>query len=529
MAYAPNQARSYDEQAGPYLNVGSTPIPEITSYSPQRGTRDTKIYVYITSLYELMTASTPTFFLVFGNRKVQASLQRLNQQGGVCSYTLTAEAPQFTMTGWTAAEVPLSMFMESGDGDVMAKVDVGNFAYLDSGVQSGSSTPQDVSRKRKISSDSAEMMKSPAKRSSNQQLRPKEEYSGYNYSQAEQPPSYSPYLQPTSSYNNLSAQYPRSGGSYQTQPSSRHIAYYPNSGTASPPNKAQSPQVGNWNSGYPTVGSNIGRSAGVPSNVGISRPALSSLPSPGPLANPPLIRTSTLQQTPSPATTPHGGHPGQHFNAYALYPHKAKLEIQGDLDSMAREWSEDEFETRRRLVHFRREQSGSTITTSFKPVAIDERPPHSVCISCIYWEEKQECFVTSVDTIYLLEQLVAARFTVEEKNRIRRNLEGFRPLTVSKGKPESEEFFKVIMAFPTPKPRNIEKDVKVFHWKDLASALKKIIGKYVSLIGLLLIASEVNSRAVCQSVFNTATCTFDTSQLDWICHRKLLCRHGLCE
>jgi hypothetical protein len=196
---------------------------------------------------------------------------------------------------------------------------------------------------------------------------------------------------------------------------------------------------------------------------------------------------------------------------------------------MAREWSEDEFETRRRLVHFRREQSGSTITTSFKPVAIDERPPHSVCISCIYWEEKQECFVTSVDTIYLLEQLVAARFTVEEKNRIRRNLEGFRPLTVSKGKPESEEFFKVIMAFPTPKPRNIEKDVKVFHWKDLASALKKIIGKYVSLIGLLLIASEVNTRAVCQSVFNIATCTFDTSQLDWICHRKLLCRHGLCE
>jgi hypothetical protein len=104
----------------------------------------------------------------------------------------------------------------------------------------------------------------------------------------------------------------------------------------------------------------------------------------------------------------------------------------------------------------------------------------SICISCIYWEERAECFVTSVDTIFLLEQLVAARFTVEEKNRIRRNLEGFRPLTVSKGKQESEEFFKVIMAFPTPKPRNIEKDVKVFHWKDLASALKKIISKYVS-------------------------------------------------
>ena len=133
-------------------------------------------------------------------------------------------------------------------------------------------------------------------------------------------------------------------------------------------------------------------------------------------------------------------------------------------------------------MHFRRSQSGSTITTTFQAVSPDDRPPNSVCISCIYWEEKNECFVTSVDTIYLLEQLVAARFTVEEKNRIRRNLEGFRPLTVSKGKPDSEEFFKVIMAFPAPKPRNIEKDVKVFHWKDLASALKKIIGKYVSVV-----------------------------------------------
>jgi hypothetical protein len=36
------------------------------------------------------------------------------------------------------------------------------------------------------------------------------------------------------------------------------------------------------------------------------------------------------------------------------------------------------------------------------------------------------------------------------------------------------------MGFPNPKPRNIEKDVKVFPWEVLGSALKKIIGKYVS-------------------------------------------------
>ncbi|KAF9394750.1 hypothetical protein CPC16_010400 [Podila verticillata] len=47
-------------------------------------------------------------------------------------------------------------------------------------------------------------------------------------------------------------------------------------------------------------------------------------------------------------------------------------------------------------------------------------------------------------------------------------------------KPESAEFFKLIMSFPNPKPRNIEKDVKVFPWKVLPYALKKIIGKYTA-------------------------------------------------
>lgn len=133
---------------------------------------------------------------------------------------------------------------------------------------------------------------------------------------------------------------------------------------------------------------------------------------------------------------------------------------------------------------FKRSQSGCTITTTFSPIALDERPLNSICISCIFWEDKSEYFVTSVDTIYLLEQLVAGRFTVEEKNRIRRNLEGFRPVTVSKTEPESEAFFKLIMEFPSPKPRSIEKNIKVFEWKILVHALKKVVGKYVCIIRL---------------------------------------------
>jgi len=171
---------------------------------------------------------------------------------------------------------------------------------------------------------------------------------------------------------------------------------------------------------------------------------------------------------------------GTAFNPYTMYPNaKAQLKIEGDLDRMAEEWTTEEWAAKRRLVQFNRNQIGGTVTTTFKPVTPEERAPHSICISCIWWEEKEETYVTSVDTIYLLESLIGVRFTVEEKNRIRRNLEGFRPLTVSKAKADSEEFFKVIMGFPNPKPRNIEKDVKVFPWKILPHALKKIVGKYV--------------------------------------------------
>ncbi|KAI9291145.1 hypothetical protein K502DRAFT_297398, partial [Neoconidiobolus thromboides FSU 785] len=136
--------------------------------------------------------------------------------------------------------------------------------------------------------------------------------------------------------------------------------------------------------------------------------------------------------------------------------------------------------SRRRLVEFWRHHENNTIYCSFKPISPSQKEPNTCIISCIYWEEKEQYLVTSVDCILLLETLIAVRFTVEEKNRIRRNLEGFRPLTISKCKPETSEFFKLIMSFPNPKPRNIEKDVKVFPWKILPFALKKIISKYVS-------------------------------------------------
>ncbi|KAJ1657941.1 hypothetical protein IWQ61_002741, partial [Dispira simplex] len=175
-----------------------------------------------------------------------------------------------------------------------------------------------------------------------------------------------------------------------------------------------------------------------------------------------------------------GNVPFMGLNPYVSLLNKAKLDIDGNLDQIMYDWTPEESTCRRRLVQFWRRHENNHIICGFKPVANAERVQNSIVVSCIYWDDKSDFFITSVDCIYLLEALIGVRFTVEEKNRIRRNLEGFRPLTVSKSKEDSVAFFKLIMSFPSPKPRNIEKDVKVFYWRVLAFALKKIISKYTA-------------------------------------------------
>ncbi|KZP34295.1 hypothetical protein FIBSPDRAFT_691233, partial [Athelia psychrophila] len=144
-------------------------------------------------------------------------------------------------------------------------------------------------------------------------------------------------------------------------------------------------------------------------------------------------------------------------------------------------WDDKENRLGRRLVRFHRVQEGRYLKVSCSAITQAEYAGNGdPVISCIRRGDGMDgCCVTSVDIIYLLERLVDESFQVEEKNRIRRNLEGLRPKTISKHKPGSEDFFQRIMDFPAPKPRNIEKDVKVFDWDLLPQALHKIISKYV--------------------------------------------------
>ncbi|KAJ3757232.1 hypothetical protein EV360DRAFT_46483, partial [Lentinula raphanica] len=161
-----------------------------------------------------------------------------------------------------------------------------------------------------------------------------------------------------------------------------------------------------------------------------------------------------------------------------LYAQTPLLQLVTSLDSMCAAWEPAEMRVGRRLVRFTKVQDGRKLIVSCEAISQEDYHENDSVISCIYREDTQSYYVTSVDIIYLLERLTNDEFPVEEKNRIRRNLEGLRPTTVSKHKQGFENFFQRIMEFPDPKPRNIEKDLKVFEWSLLGQALDKILSKY---------------------------------------------------
>ncbi|PWY74442.1 hypothetical protein BO70DRAFT_296614 [Aspergillus heteromorphus CBS 117.55] len=447
-------ASSYEEARSPMLAGEQRQIPEVVSYSPQRGSEGTRVFVQIQSPYDLHTSSYATLYLVFGSKRCECVPHFVGFQGPLFQYALSVDTPPFISTGSPSFAVPLQVSVDHNDCHA-ATLQVGVYTYEQATMQS----PPDESRKRRISSYSEEPLSRATKRITGQPMHVKQEQSTGSSA------SYSPYLQSLPGMNGLVPPHRRA----QHPCGSPRIpaGHYSSLSTTSQSSiRAPSPLTPSYTPSILSIG-NDSRNGG----YSIAQCFRQNPASPGRYSNPTLIRTSTLQQSSSLGQTPS-------FNPYAMYPAKAVLKLNGDLDTMTENWPREEQEAKRRLVQFTRSQSGSTIHADFKPVAPEDRAPNSICISCIYWDGKDECFVTSVDTIYLLESLVGVRFTVEEKNRIRRNLEGFRPLTVSKAKADSEEFFKVIMGFPAPKPRNIEKDVKVFPWKILSHALKKIIGKY---------------------------------------------------
>lgn len=422
----------------------------VRSCQPTSGSRNTKVQIHVS-----VSTNVTYFSVLFGAHRVQAHVDVHKANGSEVIYALSCLVPQHMETRSHTANVPMYLLVEGPSGEEILREDLGQFIYCDAQVGSAGGRPEDITRKLSKSPGQVQT-ESPPKSPIQLRHDSTATTNSYDYPMPPQQATQSPYATP----------FPQAGNNAMISTYRASTTFTDQYSRVAPP--ALRTPAGGW----PTYSSHLDTNHRSPAGMhhgGMSRPNLMPM---GQGSVPQLIRTSTLQ------SSAHSN--GQGFNPYALYSNKAVLEIEGKLDSMAEGWSTEEWSNRRRIVVFKKSQNGSTLSTKFRAAGPNEKPNNSTCISCIWWEEKREHFVTSVDTIYLLEQLVAApsRFTVEEKNRIRRNLEGFRPLTVSKTKPDSEEFFKVIMGFPHPKPRNIEKDVKVFRWKLLESALKKIISKY---------------------------------------------------
>ncbi|KAG9258788.1 uncharacterized protein F5Z01DRAFT_3861 [Emericellopsis atlantica] len=442
------QAFASNNAVAPPVSPYMPPGPSVVSCHPTTGTEGTRVFLKISSHYDIYSISaTPYFHLQFGNEKcaLRDVTNHPQSSNGSYIYSCSAEAPQSVVTGCDSSNVPLSLVIEAAPGEEISRTAAGSFQYVQG-------PEDDITRTDKL--PKLDHAPHAPTADDHESVSPK----------MDQPPAISSVV-PTNNYDAPPEQPQYSSEPYAQTPEDMISTYRSSTYVESPYNRRS---AHGWTNFPGTLGSS-GRSPMLSHHQSMTgRPSLAPLTSGS--GQPELIRTSTI----NPNST------GNSYSQMTPSTPKAVLKINGNLNSMAENWTPEEWGNRRRIVMFRRKQVGNTLNTTFQPVPVNERPQNSICISCIYWAEKKECFVTSVDTIYLLEQLLTGpkKFSVEEKNRIRRNLEGYAPHTVSKGKAESQEFFKLIMAFGNPKPRNIEKDVKVFNWKNLEASLKKIIGKY---------------------------------------------------
>lgn len=158
-----------------------------------------------------------------------------------------------------------------------------------------------------------------------------------------------------------------------------------------------------------------------------------------------------------------------------------QLNVSPSVNQVMCGWNEEEVKVGRRLVHL------NVARESYAKFQIEAEPisPESytsgdgrLVVSCISWEEKGRKVVTSVDLILVLEFIVGELFSIEEKSRIRRNLQFLKPWTITRSGSESKRIFNSIMAMDNPRPRNIEKDLKVFDWSELFVAVEKVLSKY---------------------------------------------------
>ncbi|KAL8980383.1 MAG: hypothetical protein Q9177_005898, partial [Variospora cf. flavescens] len=454
--------------------------PQVSEWRPSKGPPGTQFYIFIKSEDDLKHPSYPRIVLMFANRQCPAILTRVESYSTTYDFVLTADVPPLSSTGWQGSDVPVRLHFQSLSGASAAMIKLGLFSYT-AHQRSFVSSPQGLLRGEDSLIDITSSTPA-SKLAVSQQLltgkscaHPSGSYGSRSPSHGSSvsrslphstsAPRFSPYEAARNNCRRRSSAVSRSSVS-----------------TCSPP----MPGGERWSSDYAVENGPTRSSVKTGVAPATNSPFISTIANATPL----LHRKSELAKED------------------CLYRHWIKgpnvtLHIYGDPESMARNWTPAEKANKRRLVQFWRTQSGTSVSAGFKPVPAEEKSPGTICVSCIWWEERGECFFTSVDNIQVLQLVAGQHLVVKEQNRIRRNVENMSPTTIRKRKKVEEgeeveeeeivveeegeeifnleEFFKLVMGFNNPRPRNIEKRIKVFPWRLIGPILMKIMGKYCAI------------------------------------------------
>ncbi|KAA8647186.1 uncharacterized protein ATNIH1004_005876 [Aspergillus tanneri] len=155
------------------------------------------------------------------------------------------------------------------------------------------------------------------------------------------------------------------------------------------------------------------------------------------------------------------------------------LYINTPIIDMAYNWTREETVQRRRIVHFVRHlPNRQLIDINLSPPSCQRLGADLICISCIYWPGREELFITSSDIIRLFQWLLRTPILQLQRCRIRRNLDRFQPHLISKSDPESFEFARMIRGFRNPRAVAVQKDMKIFPWRILQTAITNILHKH---------------------------------------------------
>ena len=459
---------------------------QVSGYSPQRGNEGARVCVHLESTSDLISPTAQTANLMFASCPIPVTWTRLDaaEQHACYKYSVHATAPAFSETGSSTPKIPLHLQLEGQSRLDVSSIYIGDWLYEGGKHLEHRSSIQEASRKRKVTDEPSGTLRSTKRTTpSEHQITQSQDYASYAH------PSASLAYPQSLDFSTMQRRYTVYGRS-ELQQSLRNEAdsvglqgLIGGASTARSAVRHSTGQTSLWNSPF-------GAGYESPGNLQPNTPSSFQVSSTSPQrpGNWNFIRQNRIQQ-PSRGTTSAGSSPDDSLSKYPMYQNRAVLEtkrvaldIRGNLNAMGNNWTPEERSAERRLVRFWREFHGSTINVFFIPLRADEpglpQEMDELRISCIYWKEQSDYFVTSVDTIKLLELVFDAAHKMEEKNRIRRNIQTYKPDTISKAK-GNERFFELIMGFPIPKPSSIKKSVKVFKWSILEEALNKVVNKFV--------------------------------------------------